>query len=185
MQKQMVRNLITEKKKALIETEIEEISKIVTEKILADDCYRKADTVLSFISINQEIRTEELIRQSWKDGKKVAVPKVLAGKRMEFVYIDTFYNIDAGYCNIPEPLSGPMFEGESALVIMPGLAFDKKGGRIGYGGGFYDSYFIRHSGPGFFKVAPAYEFQVFDSLETEDHDIPCDMIVTAGGIFRK
>ena len=185
MDKQTVRNQIKERKSRLNSDEITKYSSLVTERLLKEDCYIEADTVLVFLSINQEIRTEELIRQAWRDGKKVAVPKILSGKRMEFIYIDTFYNMDAGYCNIPEPSSGSIFKGDSALLVMPGLAFDKNGGRIGYGGGFYDRYIEEHSETKFFKVAPAYEFQIFDSLETDEHDIPCDMIITVGKTFRK
>ena len=185
MQKQTVRKLIKEKKRQLNEPEIADYSRLITEKIISEDCYKEADAVLVFLSFNQEIRTEELIRQAWKDGKTVAVPKVLTGKQMDFICIDTFYNIEPGFCNIPEPSEGEIFKGKSALLVMPGLAFDKKGGRIGYGGGFYDRYIREHGETKFFKVAPAYEFQIFDTLETEDHDIPCDMVITACKTFRK
>ena len=65
---------------------------------------------------------------------------------------------------------------KNALIIMPGLAFDEKKNRIGYGGGFYDKYLERH--PGLFKVALAYDFQIYKKLETEQFDIRPDIIVT-------
>jgi 5-formyltetrahydrofolate cyclo-ligase len=66
---------------------------------------------------------------------------------------------------------------ETALVLMPGLAFDPQGHRVGYGGGFYDKFLAKE--PGHPTVALCYEFQVFDALEVDDYDIPVDLVIWA------
>ena len=86
--------------------------------------------------------------------------------------------MENGYSNIPEPIDdGPVARDETALVLMPGLAFDPQGHRIGYGGGFYDKFLSRE--PGHPTVALCYDFQVFPQLDTEEFDIPVDLVLWA------
>lgn len=82
----------------------------------------------------------------------------------------------------PVPAVCPCADGEEqALIIMPGVAFDRKGNRIGYGGGYYDRYLQRHSAH--ITVAAAFEFQIFDEVPHEDTDIRPRMLVTEKGIY--
>ena len=86
--------------------------------------------------------------------------------------------METGYAGIPEPiLDAPVAEDKTALVLMPGLAFDDQGHRIGYGGGFYDKFLSRE--PEHPTVALCYEFQMVEKLETEAFDIPVDTVIWA------
>ena len=83
-----------------------------------------------------------------------------------------------GYAGIPEPIADePVAHDETALVLMPGLVFDKAGHRIGYGGGFYDRFLSRE--PDHPTVALCYDFQVMEKIETESFDIPVDVVLWA------
>ena len=86
--------------------------------------------------------------------------------------------VEKGYSGIPEPiLDEPVADDETALVLMPGLAFDPQGHRIGYGGGFYDKFLA--SEPNHPTLALCYDFQMLPYLETEEFDMPVDSVLWA------
>lgn len=177
MDKAALRKKIREQKRAMTPAEIEEKSRILGEKFLASEAYRNARTIYGYLPYNQEVRTVPMLRQALADGKKVAVPKVY-GEEMKFLYITDLDRAEKGYAGIPEPIGDePVAEDSTALVLMPGLAFDPEGHRIGYGGGFYDKFLARE--PGHPTVALCYDFQVVPKLETEEFDVPVDLVIWA------
>ena len=141
------------------------------------EAYKAAKTIYGYLPYNQEVRTVPMLEQALKDGKRVAVPKVY-GEEMKFLYLDDLTKVEKGYAGIPEPIAdGPVADDETALVLMPGLAFDPQGHRIGYGGGFYDKFLSQE--PQHPTVALCYDFQVVEQLETESFDIPVDLVLWA------
>lgn len=177
MDKTALRREIREKKKAMSQEEIEARSARLGELFAATDAYRKAKTVYGYMPYNQEVRTVPILERAIRDGKKVAVPKVY-GDTMKFIYLEDLTQVAKSEMGIPEPIAdGPVAEDETALVLMPGLAFDKAGHRIGYGGGFYDKFL--QAEPNHPTVALCYEFQMFAHLDTEAFDIPVDMVLWA------
>ena len=183
MDKKEIRKIVKLKKSKLSNREVLVYSHKVCEKFLAQDFYKKADVIYPYLAYNTEIVTDEIIEQAWRDGKKVAVPKVLDDGLMEFYYIDSFDGISEGYCGIPEPAGGIVAKDEKVLILMPGLAFDREHNRIGYGGGFYDRYLERYADTNFTKVSLAYDFQIFDALEVEEHDQKIDAVITEDEVF--
>ncbi len=183
MDKKEIRKIVKLKKSKLSNREVLVYSHKVCEKFLAQDFYKKADVIYPYLAYNTEIVTDEIIEQAWRDGKKVAVPKVLDDGLMEFYYIDSFDGISEGYCGIPEPDGGIVAKDEKVLILMPGLAFDREHNRIGYGGGFYDRYLERYADTNFTKVSLAYDFQIFDKLEVEEHDQKIDAVITEDGVL--
>ena len=118
-----------------------------------------------------------MLAQALRDGKKVAVPKVY-GDTMRFVYLEDLSCVAEGYAGIPEPIADePVAFDTKALVLMPGLAFDRAGHRIGYGGGFYDKFLAAE--PDHPTLALCYAFQMLDHLDTEEFDIPVDTVIWA------
>ena len=118
-----------------------------------------------------------LLEKALADGKRVAVPKVY-GDEMRFLYITDLSQVEKGYAGIPEPVADePVAEDKTALVLMPGLAFDPQGHRIGYGGGFYDKFLAAE--PDHPTVALCYAFQMLPELKTDDYDIPVDLVLWA------
>lgn len=175
LDKSTIRTKIRQQKRALNKEEILTLSKACIKKLLELDVIKNYDVICPYVSYNQEVATWDLIKQLLHMKKRVAVPKVL-GTEMEFYYIKQFSDLCPGAYGILEPVMEQILEEPKALVIMPGLAFDEKKNRIGYGGGFYDKYLEKHKD--YFKVALAYEFQIFETLEVEQFDIKPDIIVT-------
>ena len=176
MDKKALRAEIREKKRAMTEAQIAETSRLLGEQLRNHPAYQKASSIFGYLSYNQEVRTMPMLEQAQKDGKRVAVPKVI-GDTMIFIWLDDLSRVALGYCNIPEPLDdGPEAVDETALVLMPGLAFDPEGHRCGYGGGFYDRYLELH--PNHPTLAMCYGFQMFEHLDTDAHDIPVDFVLS-------
>ena len=177
MDKKELRRAIREKKRAMTEDEIENRSAKLAQLLYASDAYRNAKTIYGYLPYNQEVRTVPMLEQALRDGKRVAVPKVF-GDEMKFLYLEDLTQVAKGYAGIPEPIAdGPEAEDRTALVLMPGLAFDPQGHRIGYGGGFYDKFLAAE--PNHPTLALCYDFQLLPELETEEHDIPVDTVLWA------
>ena len=177
MDKKELRKAIRQKKKAMTLEEIEGRSQKLGELFRASQAYQEAETIYFYLPYNQEVRTVPMILAALQDGKKVAVPKVY-GEEMKFISIENLDGIAEGYMGIPEPSAdGPVAQDDKALVLMPGLAFDREGHRIGYGGGFYDKFLSRE--PHHPTVALCYEFQMLSHVETEEFDIPVDLVLYA------
>ena len=177
MDKKALRRQIREQKRAMTQAQIEEKSRLLTQQFLASQLYRQAKTIYGYLPYNQEVRTVPMLEQALKDGKQVAVPKVY-GDEMKFIYLTDLSRVEKGYAGIPEPVAdGPVAEDPTALVLMPGLAFDPQGHRIGYGGGFYDKFLA--SEPGHPTLALCYDFQMLPQLQTEEFDIPVDLVLWA------
>lgn len=175
MDKKELRRIIREKKRAMTEEQITAASRRLGERFRAHPLYQSARTIYGYLPYNQEVRTEPMLLQALRDGKRVAVPKVI-GDEMIFIYIDDFSCIEAGYCGIPEPpADGPEAKDPTALVLMPGIAFDRQGHRIGYGGGFYDRFLAGQ--PEHPTLALCYGFQMVDQLPVEEFDIPVDVVI--------
>ena len=179
--KKALRRQISAKKRALTEAQIETASQRLAEKLFAHPLYQNASAIYAYLSYNQEVRTLPILRQAIADGKRVAVPKVF-GEKMRFLWLDDLDRVAEGYCGIPEPIDdGPVADDSGALVLMPGLAFDPMGHRLGYGGGFYDKFLAVEPHP---TIALCYDFQLLPCLEVQPHDIPVDAVLSAPVLER-
>ena len=177
MNKQELRKQIRAQKRAMTEEQIVSKSEQLGILFTQSEAYRNANSIYGYLPYNQEVRTVAMLEQALKDGKRVAVPKCY-GDEMKFIWMEDLSRVEKGYANIPEPIAdGPVADDETALVLMPGLAFDPQGHRIGYGGGFYDKFLA--SEPNHPTLALCYDFQMLDHLETEEFDIPVDHVIWA------
>jgi len=177
MDKQQLRRQIRDQKRAMTEADILRRSEALGKRFRQLDLYQNAQTIYGYLPYNQEVRTVPMLEQALRDGKKVAVPKVY-GDTMRFIYLTDLTAVAKGYAGIPEPMADePVARDETALVLMPGLAFDPQGHRMGYGGGFYDKFLAQE--PNHPTVALCYDFQMLPHLETESHDIPVDRVLWA------
>lgn len=155
-------------------------------KVINSEYYKKANTIFIFVSFKNEVDTHRLIEYALSDNKKICVPKVkLKEREMELYKINSFNDLEVGYYNILEPIKGsPKINVEDIdLILMPGLAFDKEGGRIGYGGGYYDKFLRKSKKNKTKKIAIAYAFQVLDKVPMNENDIKIDGIITNNNIF--
>lgn len=154
------------------------------ERIRSWNEYQKAELLLFYVSYRSEADTIQLIREALAAGRAVAVPKVV-GSDMIFYRIEDFSHLMEGYRGILEPDTALMgvvpidfskIVPEKTVLFLPGCAFDRNGGRMGYGGGFYDRFVENY--PEIMRVALAYEEQLVEKVPREMHDMPVDVIVT-------
>ncbi len=151
-------------------------SLIIQKKLIEEDVFRCANEIFCYVSSKDEVRTDQIMLEAWKQGKKIAVPKVTAKGEMEFYYIQGLKELKIGHYGILEPTSSALANANHGLMIVPGICFDRNGRRIGYGGGYYDRYLSKHCPK--YNVALAYSCQMTEVIQTEEHDISVDMIFT-------
>ena len=141
--KRDIRKMMTALRAAMSEKERAEAGRIIAARLFSSKVYEDAGTVCCYASFGSEVPTEEIIEESLRRGKCAAVPKVTGKQKMKFALIHSMADLKAGFHGIPEPESWcreiPKC-GSKLLVIVPGVVFDRAGNRIGYGGGYYDSY---------------------------------------------
>ena len=177
MDKKALRAEIRAKKRAMTAQEIEEKSAALAKAFYETAEYKNAKTIYGYLPYNQEVRTTQMLAHALADGKQVAVPKVY-GDEMKFILLSDLNQVAKGYAGIPEPIAdGPVAADPTALVLMPGLAFDPDGHRLGYGGGFYDKFLAAE--PDHPTLALCYDFQMLPHLDTESYDIPVDRVLWA------
>ncbi len=178
--KKLIRKEVFKRRKAASAEDLNSWSHAIAQKVCKTDLYQNAQTIYTYVAYNREVETRIIIEQAWADGKKVAVPRV-EGDVMNFYLIQSYDELEPGCMGIPEPATSIPANDEHALMIMPGVAFDRKKNRVGYGGGYYDKYLEAH--PGLGKLAVAFEFQFMDEVPVEPTDICPEMIITESSIY--
>lgn len=152
----------------------------IIKKLLSSETYQKASVIFIFVSMGEEVDTHKLIKIALEQGKRVCVPKVISrAEGMAAVEISGFEDLDKGILGILEPMSldRKVKPEEINCIFLPGLAFDKQGGRIGYGGGYYDRFL--QLVPGTVKrIALAYDFQVLEYIPMSSWDQRVHGIIT-------
>lgn len=153
---------------------------MIYRKVITHPFFLNADTIFCYVDYNHEVDTHAIMETAWKLQKKVAVPKV-NGDSMEFYDIQSFSELEEGFFHILEPVTASIADDSSALVIMPGAAFDKKRNRIGYGKGYYDKYLQQHKNHR--MMAIAFDFQMVESIPADEFDIHPEIIITEEKIY--
>ncbi|MGN0318824.1 MAG: 5-formyltetrahydrofolate cyclo-ligase [Lachnospira sp.] len=188
MDKKQIRRYIKEKKEQLSKAYIEKESRRIFEKLYSLLEFKNEENIFSYVSYNQEVDTYPFISHCMELGKNVFVPKVITcdgqNNDMEFFNITSMDELVEGYKGIMEPIEGTAVAPDDipGLMIMPGLAFDEKLNRVGYGGGFYDRYIESH--PKLKKVAVCFDFQILNEVCHEEFDMKPDMIISENRILR-
>lgn len=178
--KQDIRNEIL-KKRSEISLEIRlQWNEEIYSKLITSDFYKSSATIFSFVSFKDEVDTHKFIIRALADGKTICVPKVASKKEgMKTYKINSFDNLKTGYFGILEPKDDclEILPEHIDFILMPGVAFDHKGGRVGYGAGFYDRFLsnLKKDVP---KIAIAYDIQLIDKVPTDEFDVKIDGIIT-------
>ncbi|HDN97881.1 MAG: 5-formyltetrahydrofolate cyclo-ligase [Candidatus Omnitrophota bacterium] len=177
--KKRIRREILGLRKNLDEKEWNEKSLIIQKKFLSLPSYKKAESILTYVHFDREVRTDLIIKDALSNGKVLCIPKN-NWKEENFIpsQIFSFDEISLN-CKIPEPkVIRPFPPSEIEIVVVPGVAFDIFGNRIGMGKGFFDK-FLKDLPPSTLKIALAFEFQVREEkLEMDLWDVKVDMIIT-------
>lgn len=173
--KRLIRKKILEERDELSEKEIAEKSNLIKKRLFALPEFKKAKTVMFFVSFGKEVFTHDMIKESLKK-KRVCVPVVkddtlIATEIKDFKELNT-----KNRYGILEPSKISDIDiSEIDLVIVPGVAFDCAGYRVGYGKGYYDKFLNNFEKE---KIALAFELQIQKELPCEDHDIVVDKVIT-------
>lgn len=190
--KRKIKAEIFEKRKALSKEEINLRSEKIKEKLYSLEEFKKAKNIMIYAPFNNEVDTIGIIREFFKKNGNNNIKKIIASKKIIVPYIiknnpilqlselESMDDLEPKTFGILEPKEDKIrkFDADKLdLVIVPGIAFDKCGHRIGYGRGYYDKFF-GHLGEKAKKMALAFDFQIIDKILEEKHDVAMDIIIT-------
>lgn len=179
--KKELRNKILAERDRLSESEREEKSCAILSNFIALEEVKKAEQIFIFVNFRTEVNTKPIISYLIAHNKKVIVPYTdIANKRLRLFYLNDINELKIGSYNILEPDPNTAKEAKEEnidLAVVPGSAFDVKGGRMGYGGGFYDR-LLPKLRKDVLKIAVAFELQIVDEVPRGYYDQLIDMIVT-------
>ena len=177
--KEKLRKEIKEKRRKLTKEENRKKSKEVKERLFGLKEYRDAESVLFYVSYDDEVFTHDMIKEALKD-KRVIVP--ISNKEdcsLSLSILKNWDDLEISSYGILEPKKDCIIEvsiEDVDLIVVPGVAFDTKGNRMGHGKGYYDR--LLENKKQIPTIGLALEFQIIDQIPTEKHDIPLDKIVT-------
>lgn len=167
----------------------EELSRQICEQFASLPEYAAARTVMCFVDVRTEVRTRQFLPEALTHGKRIVVPYCVEGD-LELFLLESMDELAVGMYKILEPkteLRGlPVKQvgvEEIDLIMVPGVAFDRRGGRMGHGKGYYDK-LLEHARPGVPLVALAFECQLFDEIPTAAHDVYMDKIITERAVYE-
>ena len=164
------------------------LSRAIVRDIVETSVYRRSNTVMVYASFGSELQTDEFMRHVLHQGKILLLPRVNHQKGSLDVYRvrDSIRDLQGGTWGIREPRPDRCVRVDPhaiGFVLVPGLAFDARGGRLGYGGGFYDKLLADGLSPCAWLVAGAFESQMVEKVPVDGHDVPMDVVVTENGHY--
>ncbi len=174
-----IRSRLLEMREQLGDGEVRQAGEAVTRRLTETDFYQRATCFSCYVSVRNEVNTHTLIRFAIEAGKRVAVP-VLTSERGEMIHreIDSLENLEPNPLGLLEPPEGAgahVLPEAFDLIVVPVVAFDRRGYRIGFGGGYYDRFL---AGTSALKVGLAYDFQRLDEVPSGPQDQRLDRVFT-------
>ncbi len=187
-EKEALRRRMKDLKEALSEEDRLAWSALIREEILRDKAWQEAPVVFSYLTLGKEVDTLPLIREALSQGKRVYIPVILRDEegrsQMEASeLLNLEEDLAPGTLGILEPRKESLRirdPRDIAFLLLPGLAFDTRGGRLGYGGGYFDAFLPRLS-PRCTLLAAAFSFQVVEEVPMEPHDLKIPALLTEQG----
>lgn len=185
---QLRKNILTSRN-TLTQQEIESKSKAIEHRLLTLEQVCKQQMIFVYVSFRSEVATLSLIDNLIEMGKTVIVPITrLQEKRLDAVHItNRLTDLIPGYCNIPEPKESLCTTAAVApekidTILLPGSVFDERGGRFGYGGGYYDRFLSQV--PTAARIGLAFELQIIEKAPLQEHDELLDLVVTENRVIH-
>ena len=180
MNKKEARTLIKEKRMKLSQIYIDVASEKIFEKLLQNEYFKNAKTVMSYMDFKNEVKTDKINNFIKNSGKILLLPKVIDKETMIAIEDKNQYIISP-FGN-KEP-NGEEYGGNIDVIITPGVAFDRNKNRVGFGRGYYDRFFLKY--PNAKKIAIAFEEQIIDEgIETDKYDKKVDILITENNIIK-
>lgn len=185
--KDELRREVLRRRDAMGEAERDAASRSIFGKVTSLAAYRRAGSVMAYVGIGSELGTDPFLRSILRDGKTLVLPRVNRAEKVLDLYEvrDLARDLEPGVWGILEPRPDPgsaVEVGAVDLALVPGVAFDRRGGRLGHGAGFYDK-LLGKAGRRPLLVAGAFEVQVVESLPVEPHDVFMDFVATEGSWY--
>lgn len=181
-QKRIVRRTTLAKRGSISAADREAAGRAIADAILALPEIIVTSHVMAFASFGSEIPTGPLVEALLASGRSVLMPFV-DGRRMRAAAVTRPEDLAPGYRGIPEPPAPVAVDPEpGTVVLVPGVAFDAQGGRLGYGGGFYDAFLQQNAG--LVRAGVCFDAQIVDRIPAESHDLPVSVIVTERRTIR-
>lgn len=194
-QKELLRNHFKQVRSAMPPGNRKRIDSDIANRLLTLPEYQEAETVLAYLSFGSEVETRKIIHQAWAAGKRVLLPRCIFGTRtMAWHLVDDFEGLAKGPLGVYEPKENPATEVDietvgKALALVPGLAFDSQGYRLGYGGGFYDVFLPRFTSTDatsgwHVAVGLCRSCQFVERMQALDaHDVPVTVVITEDEVY--
>ncbi len=177
--KERLRSLLLETRREMTFEDVWKRSAIIQRRLIETKAFRSARHIALYSSCQNEVITDDLFHKAREKGKKVFYPRVFRGAEvMVFLPVRSLDELNPGAFDIREPANRADRAVDPKtldLVVLPGVAFDRRGARLGFGKGFYDRAL---AGTKKTLVALAYDFQVVERVPTEPHDVMMDAVIT-------
>jgi 5-formyltetrahydrofolate cyclo-ligase len=166
----------------------DELSGVICERLVSMPEYARARTVMYYVDVRSEVRTRHYLPTALTQGKRIVTPYCVNGE-LQLFHLQNMDELAVGMYKILEPkaelraIADKRVEaGELDLVIVPGVAFDREGGRTGHGFGYYDK-LLNRARPDAPLIALAFECQLFPRIPMQAHDVFMDKVVTEAAVY--
>ena len=185
--KNAIRKQAHENRKAQLDKDA--VSEKIVERFMQLDEYAAAKTVMFYVDVRDEVRTRQALPAAIASGKRIVVPYCVDGE-LELFWLESMDELELGMYRILEPTESmrtverkKLQPTDLDLVMVPGVAFDRNGGRTGHGKGYYDK-LLQHARLDAPLIALSFECQLFDKIPAESHDIFMDKVVTEAAVYQ-
>jgi 5-formyltetrahydrofolate cyclo-ligase len=169
----------------------DELSRLICDRFRAMPEYTAARTIMYYVDVRSEVRTRQSLPAALGQGQKIVVPWCNTQGELELFHLENMDELAVGMYKILEPKpelralpAKQVAATDLDLVMVPGVAFDRRGARMGHGKGYYDK-LLQHARPDATLVALAFECQLFPEIPTAPHDIFMDRIITEKAIYER
>lgn len=152
-------------------THSERICQQLWEAVLSN----KAEVIHCYLTMGSEVNVLPLLQKALDAGLTIVVPKTLKKRQMQNLVLTDLKNMEPGVFGTYHPKDAQEYRGNYDLIVVAGLAFDKEGCRVGYGGGYYDTFLAEHQSA--IKIGIAFPFQVVETVPVEEHDVKLDAML--------
>ena len=181
-----LRKKILAQRQSLPQKEVEARSRQICESLAKSTYFKKAQNILFYSAIHNEVDLHNLAALALKEHKKVFFPRVEGKDLMIYAVQNLNSDLESGYFKIKEPKTNKDNKSTPEkldLILVPGVAFDLSGSRLGYGFGYYDRFLNTNINKSCLKMGIGYELQIIPSLPQETHDTCLDLITTEDRII--
>ena len=184
-QKKALRKEMRAKRASMSKEDRDIASHNIVSRLLNNPIYQESNIIMSYVSMPEEIQLKELFDHAFAHDKTLAIPLIIGRGTMRPVFLPTMKDLevgDFGILTVRQDKRQFVDFNDIDCIIVPGAAFDRSGNRLGLGGGYYDR-FLKHADTAN-RVALAFDYQLFDTIPSENHDAKMDLIITESEVLN-